>query len=117
MTPRAILDRLTAAGVRVRLDRTNPERLRLSPADRLTADLLTLAREHKAALLSALRVRTALPTPEELAVWGEYLLERSAVMEHDGELPRAEADRRAWSELLTKCPAAAACFVPGGGHA
>lgn len=54
------------------------------------------------------------PTPEELATWGEYLLERASVMEHDGELPRTEADARAWRELLNKYPAAATCFGSGG---
>lgn len=113
MSGTALLDRLHAAGVRVRLDPTDPERLRLSPPDRLNGELLTLARDHKRELLAALRERSR-PTPEELAAWGEYLLERSAVMEHAGELPRAEADRRAWTELLSKYPAAAAHFLPGG---
>ncbi len=117
MTPSIILDRLAAAGVRVRLDPQNPDRLRLSPPDRLTADLLALARDHKRELLTVLRERTRLPTPEELAAWGEFILERAAIMEHDGELPRTEADRRAWSELLARYPAAAAHFAPGGGHA
>jgi hypothetical protein len=63
------------------------------------------------------RTRQALPTPEALAAWGEYLLERASIMEHDGELSRTEADRRAWAELLNKYPAAAAHFAPGGGHA
>jgi hypothetical protein len=108
-----ILGRLHAAGVRVRLDPEYPDRLRLSPPSRLTPDLLELARQHKADLVAALRER-ARPTPEELAAWGEYVLERAAIMEADGELPRAEADRRAWAELLARYPAAAAHFLPGG---
>ena len=51
-----------------------------------------------------------LPTPETLAAWSEYLSERSAVMEADGELSRGEADWRAWTELLAKYPAAASHF-------
>lgn len=57
---------------------------------------------------------SGLPTPEELSAWGEYLLERAAIMEHDGELSCTEADRLAWAELLNKYPAAAAHFAPGG---
>ena len=114
MSAAVILDRLHAAGVRVRLDPEHPDRLRLSPPDRLNGELLELVREHRAALVAALRQRHRLPTPEELASWGEYLLERAAVMEHDGELPRAEADHRAWAELLARFPAAATHFVPGG---
>ncbi len=87
MTPSAILDRLHAAGVRVRPDPQNPDRLRLSPPDRLNAELLALARDHKRELLAELRERSR-PTPEELAGWGEYLMERASIMEHDGELPR-----------------------------
>ena len=113
MSAAAILDRLAAAGVRVRLDPADPERLRLSPPDRLNGELLALARNHKRELLTALRERSG-PTPEQLNAWGEFLLERAAIMEHDGELPRAEADRRAWAELLARYPAAAAHFLPGG---
>lgn len=112
MSGPAILDRLHAAGVRVRLDPAAPDRLRLGPPDRLNGELLALARDHKRELLAALRERR--PTPEELARWGEFLLERASVMEHDGELPRAEADRRAWAELLARYPAAAPYFLPGG---
>ena len=113
MSAAAILDRLAAAGVRVRLDPADPDRLRLSPPDRLTPDLLELARQHKADLVTALRECTR-PSPEELATWGEYLLERASVMEADGELPRVEADRRAWRELLRKYPGAALYFGSGG---
>lgn len=63
MTPSTILDRLAAAGVRVRLDPQNPERLRLAPPDRLDADLLAMVRDHKRELLAALRER-ARPEPE-----------------------------------------------------
>jgi hypothetical protein len=62
MTPRAVLDCLSAAGVRVRLDPENPDRLRLSPPERLDADLLALVRDHKADLLTVLRER-ARPEP------------------------------------------------------
>ena len=113
MNAAAILDRLTAAGVRVRFDPADPERLRLSPPDRLNGELLALARDHKSELLAALRKRSR-PTPEQLNAWGEYLLERASVIQHDGELQPAEADRRAWAELLSKYPAAAAHFLPGG---
>lgn len=65
----------------------------------------------------SLRTHHRLPTPEELAAWGEFLLERAAVMEADGELPRSEADRRAWRELLAKFPQAGAYFAGGTGHA
>ena len=117
MSATAILDQIRAAGVHIRLDPVDPDRLRLAPPDRLTPDLLELAREHKAELLSALRATASvskgkpLPTPETLAAWSEYLSERSAVMEHDGELSRGEADWRAWSELLAKYPAAASHFA------
>ncbi len=117
MSATHVLDRLHAAGVHVRLDPAKPDRLKLAPAERLTPDLLALARQHKTDLLRELRARTALPSPETLARWGEYLLERAAVMEADGELPRAEADRRAWRELLARYPHAGAYFAPGGGHA
>ena len=117
MSATAILDRLAAAGVHVRLDPAKPDRLKLAPAERLNPELLALARQHKADLLRELRARTRLPAPEDLARWGDYLLERASIMEADGELPRAEADRRAWTELLSKYPAAAAHFPQGSGHA
>ena len=113
MSGTALLDRLTAAGVTVRPDPADPDRLRLAPPDRLTPDLLELVKRHKPALLAALRERRR-PTPEQLNAWGEFLLERASIMEHEGELQRAEADRRAWTELLSKYPAAAAHFLPGG---
>ena len=55
MSATAILDQIRAAGVHIRLDPVDPDRLRLAPPDRLTPDLLELAREHKAELLAALR--------------------------------------------------------------
>ena len=113
MSGAALLDRLNAAGVIVRPDPEHGDRLRLAPPDRLTPDLLALVKRNKPALLAALRER-ARPTPEQLNAWGQYLLERASVMQHDAELPRAEADRRAWAELLSKYPAAAAHFLPGG---
>lgn len=61
--------------------------------------------------------RKRLPTPEDMLRWSEFLIERAAVKQHDGELPAAEADRRAWAELLSRYPGAAAIFAPGGGHA
>jgi len=61
------------------------------------------------------RTRLALPTPEAVANWGEYLLERAAIMQHDGGVTHVEADRRAWRELLARHPEAAAHFLPGGG--
>jgi hypothetical protein len=39
----------------VRLDPENPERLRLSPPERLAADLIAMVRDHKADLLTAVR--------------------------------------------------------------
>ncbi len=113
MSGAALLDRLNAAGVIVRPDPEHGDRLRLAPPDRLTPDLLEMVKRNKPALLAALRER-ARPTPEQLNAWGEYLLERASIMQHDAELPRAEADRRAWAELLSKYPAAAAHFLPGG---
>ena len=53
-TAAAILDRLTAAGMRVRIDPADPGRLLLAPQARLTDDLLELVRQNKAALLAAL---------------------------------------------------------------
>ena len=99
--------------MRVRPDPADPDRLRLAPPDRLTPELLDLVKRNKPVLLAALRERSR-PTPEQLNAWGEFLLERASVMEHDGELPRAEADRRAWAELLNRYPEAAAHFLPGG---
>jgi hypothetical protein len=113
MSGTALLDRLAAAGVTVRPDPAHGDRLRLAPPDRLTPDLLELVKRNKPARLAALRERSR-PTPEQLNAWGEYLLERAAIMEHDGALPRAEADRRAWAELLSKYPDAATHFLPGG---
>ena len=54
-TAAAILDRLTAAGMRVRIDPADPGRLLLAPQERLTNDLLEMVRQNKAALLAALR--------------------------------------------------------------
>ena len=54
-TAAAILDRLTAAGMRVRIDPADPGRLLLAPQERLTDDLLDMVRQNKAALLAALR--------------------------------------------------------------
>ena len=62
MSAADILGRLAAAGLRVRLDPTDPERLRLSPPDRLNGDLLALARAHKRELLAVLRERAQEPT-------------------------------------------------------
>ena len=54
-TAAAILDRLTAARMRVRIDPADPGRLLLAPQERLTNDLLEMVRQNKAALLAALR--------------------------------------------------------------
>ena len=62
MSGTALLDRLAAAGVTVRPDPANPDRLRLAPPDRLTPDLLELAKRNKPELLAALRERALEPT-------------------------------------------------------
>jgi hypothetical protein len=62
MSGTALLDRLTAAGVRVRPDPEHGDRLRLAPPDRLTPELLELVKRNKPALLAALRERAPEPT-------------------------------------------------------
>ena len=83
MNAPAILDRLRAAGVRVRRDPAKPDGLRLGPADRLTPDLLELARQHKAELLAALHA-----TPERFTPGDGATFERIATA------MRAELERR-----------------------
>src|SRR5262249_14858934 len=43
--------------------------------------------------------RSAAWSPED---WRVYYLERAAIREYDGLLPRAEADRRAWRETANR---------------
>lgn len=62
MNATAIFDRLAAAGVQARINPERPDRLKLAPADRLTPDLLALAREYKRELLAVLREQTREPT-------------------------------------------------------
>ena len=62
MNATAILGQLAAAGVQAWINPERPDRLKLAPADKLTAELMELARKHKAELLRELRERAPEPT-------------------------------------------------------
>lgn len=95
---------LRAAGLTVRLD---GDALRVGPRERLTPELRVLVAEHKAALLEALalEVRREVDAEAPALEAAEAAEERAGIMEFDGGLSRAEAERRAgivW-RLCTAC--------------
>ena len=80
--PEKLLADLRAAGVVLSIE---GDRLAFdAPAGVMTDGLLARMRSHR----------------EELLALVESFEERAAVIEHDGELPRAEAERRAWACVL-----------------
>jgi len=70
------------------------------PADALTDDFICQLQEHKAELLSLLQ------PPEDgrwqAADWQAYFDERAGIREHDGSLPRAEAERLALEDATAQ---------------
>lgn len=82
MTAAQLFQTLTARGCRLLQD---GEQLRIQdPQHALTDDLRQTIRQHKATLLNLL----------------EDFEERAALIEYDGRLPRAEAERLAWACVL-----------------
>jgi hypothetical protein len=82
MAPSELIKQLTAAGCRLQAD---GDQLRVLGLERdLTDDLQAAIREHKEAILALL----------------ELYEERAAIMEYDGGLPRADAERQAWAIVL-----------------
>jgi hypothetical protein len=77
----AILAELRDRGVSLR---SADGRLRFRPAAAVSPELRARLASQKAALLDVL----------------ELFEERAAIMEHDGGLPREEAERRAWESVL-----------------
>jgi len=82
MAPSGLIEMLKAAGCRLQAD---GDQLRVQDPERnLTDDLRAAIRQHKEALLTLL----------------ELYEERAAIMEYCGGLPREEAERQAWEEVL-----------------
>ena len=94
MTSRAhrLLERVAAAGGSVALDGDN---LELSAPAPLPDELISELRAAKPDLLDHLR-GGAWDSTDWCALYGE----RAAIMEHDGGLPREEAERRAHEETV-----------------
>lgn len=82
----ATLASLRALGLHARLDENGG--LKVGPANLITPELAAQIREGKPALLAELRQEQA----EDVA---EFIAERAAIMQHDGGLPRHEAERLA----------------------
>ena len=105
MTPHEIIQDLADSGIRlsVRGGRLRAE----GPAGLLADPLPGILREHNACLMEYL-VRRPTPTWAEAVAWAESrgltyeLLERSAILEYDGGLPRAEAEEQAVREILER---------------
>lgn len=96
MTVETLLESIQAAGGTIE---PRGDRLRVNAPSPLPDDLLSELRVHKAELMALLRGK--LPPhvgdwPEE---WLEAFIERAAIVEFDGGLPRTEAERRA-EELI-----------------
>jgi hypothetical protein len=72
-----------------------------APADVLTDELLSQLRANKAELLSLLRA----PADEpgwDAADWQAYFDERAGIREHDGGLPRADAESQAFGDAVAQ---------------
>ena len=120
MNATAFLEHLQGDGFTLSV---NQSRLRVAPVSSLTPELRAGIVAHKAALLRLLAApKPAEPNAEQYAVWRKQIMdglrqlrdhdqaefyalceeieERSAIMEFDGGLDRAEAERRAEWETL-----------------
>lgn len=95
MTATDLLARLQSSGVSIS---THGDRLAIdAPKGALTDALLSELRTHKAALMGLLVANAAAfadpgSVADLLADWGE----RAAMMEYEGGLSRADAEREAW---------------------
>jgi len=69
------------------------DRLRFRPKEAITTELLELMRQHKAELLV---IVSQLPATD----WQTDFNERAAIMEHDGQLPREQAEFLAMMGIL-----------------
>ena len=90
MNPPELLRHLEAQGLTLTLTPGNG--LAASPKRLITPELADRIRQHKPALIAALQARQAQPDPEDVR---EFYAERAAIMEHDGGLPRPEAEAQA----------------------
>jgi len=92
MDTRALLQHLESQGFSFTLGEEG--RLLVAPKAAITPQLADLIRTHKPALIAALRAPTAgiSPDPDDVR---EFYEERAAIMEHDANLPRPEAEAHA----------------------
>jgi hypothetical protein len=109
MTVAALLAEAREAGISFSV---GDGKLKMQAKREPPADLVARIKAAKPALLAVLGThnpsahRSPAPssasdawTPED---WRTYYLERAAIREYDGLLPRAEADRRAWRETANR---------------
>lgn len=87
-----ILEAIRAEGGTVRAE---GERLRIKAPHPLPAPLMEQARAVKLELLKILR-----GTAWDGDDWQDWITERAGILEHDGELSRTEADRRAYEHAI-----------------
>jgi hypothetical protein len=92
VTAAALLDAARADGVTLHL--AAPDRLTLRGDRGAVARWTPLLRPHKAGLLALLSGPPPLTAEDHEAI-EEAVAERAAIMEFDGGIPRAEAERRA----------------------
>jgi hypothetical protein len=91
-----ILADLTAAGLALRAE---GERLIVTPGHRITRPVRDLIRRHKPELLALVRDTPGPMTPYDREAIVETTAERAAIMEHDGGLPRPQAEALAKSAM------------------
>ena len=96
MTAATIIQRIRVAGGAISLA---DDRLKLSIPKSLSDELIPEIRERKDAIRRALRYEAG--DPWNSADYATFLEERAGIMEHDGGLPREEAERRAREECIT----------------
>jgi len=87
-----VLREIEAQGGQVRIE---GERLRIRAPRPLPAPLMEKAKAARRELLALLS-----GTAWDGEDWLTWITERAAILEYDGELPRAEADRRAYEHAI-----------------
>ena len=85
-----IITQVHVAGGRIMMIQ---DRLRVRAPSPLPDELVANLRQHKAEIMALLLDRKAAWTPED---WRAFFDERAAIAEHDGELPRAKSEARAY---------------------
>jgi hypothetical protein len=94
------LDAARAARIEVRLDGKD---LALSGASEPPANVLKMLRRHKRSIVALLeRPIEGPPQPWNRADWRAFYDEQVAIAEHYGELPRAEAESRAFRACIAE---------------